>query len=91
MNFYIGNLSTSITEAELKNAFAVFGTVSEVKIVKDRFSGLSKGYGFVEMPDNSEADKATKALNNREMKGQRIKITQQDDRSRKRNQKKRRF
>ena len=91
MNFYIGNLSTSITEADLKNAFAVFGTVSEVKIVKDRFSGLSKGYGFVEMPDNSEADKATKALNNREMKGQRIKITQQDDRSRKRNQKKRRF
>lgn len=91
MNFYIGNLSTSITEADLKNAFAAFGTVSEVKIVKDRFSGLSKGYGFVEMPDNSEADKATKALNNREMKGQRIKITQQDERSRKRNQKKRRF
>ena len=91
MNFYIGNLSTSITEADLKNAFAVFGTVSEVKIVKDRFSGLSKGYGFVEMPDNSEADKATKALNNREMKGQRIKITQQDERSRKKNQKKRRF
>ncbi len=91
MNFHIGNLSTSVTEDDLRKAFTVFGNVSEIKIIKDRFSGMSKGFGFVEMPDNSEADKATKALNGKEMKGQRIKITQQDERSRKKQQKKRRF
>jgi RNA recognition motif-containing protein len=91
MNFYIGNLSTSVTEEDLRKAFGSFGSVSDVKIIKDRFSGMSKGFGFIEMPDNSEADKATKALNNKEMKGQRIKITQQDERSKKRQQKKKRF
>lgn len=91
MNFYIGNLSMGVTEDDLKNVFSRFGEVSSVRIVKDRFSGMSKGFGFLEMPDNSDADKATKALNNTEMKGQYIKIAQQDLRSKKRQQKKRRF
>jgi len=91
MNFYIGNLSANVTEDDLRRAFTPFGSVSDIKVIKDRFSGMSKGFGFLEMPDNGEADKATKALNGKELKGQRIKITQQDERSKKRLQKKKRF
>lgn len=91
MNFYIGNLSLSVTEEDLRSSFAQFGEVASVKLIKDRFSGMSKGFAFLEMPDNSDADKATKALNNTEMKGQYIKIAQQDLRSKKRQQKKKRF
>jgi RNA recognition motif-containing protein len=91
MNFYIGNLSMGVTEDDLRQAFSRFGDVASVKIVKDRFSGSSKGFGFVEMPDNSDADRATKALNHTDMKGQLIRITQQDIRSEKRRQKKKRF
>ena len=91
MNFYIGNLSLNVTEDDLKSEFSKFGEVSSVKIIKDRFSGMSKGFGFLVMPDNSDADKATKALNGTSMKGQFIRITQQDERSKKRQKKRRRF
>ena len=62
MNMYIGNLAYDVTENDLKNAFSEFGEVSSVKIITDKFSGRPKGFGFVEMPDNSEADQAIKAL-----------------------------
>ncbi|MBU1168783.1 MAG: RNA-binding protein [Proteobacteria bacterium] len=91
MNFYIGNLNMNVTEDDLRNAFSRFGEVASVKIIKDRFSGMSKGFGFLEMLDNSDADKATKALNGSDIKGQHIKITQQDIRSMKRQQKKKRY
>ncbi len=76
MNIYVGNLSYSVTESELKNAFAEFGEVSSVTIITDKFSGQSKGFGFVEMPNNSEADSAIKALNESSIKGRNIKVNQ---------------
>lgn len=91
MNFYIGNLDLRVTENDLKEAFAQFGEVSSVTIIKNRFSGESQGYGFLEMPDNSDADKAIKALNGIAIKGRNIKITQQDPRNKRNKKKRRRF
>jgi len=76
MNMYVGNLAYSVTEEDLKEAFSAFGEVTSVNLIKDKFSGQSKGFGFVEMPDNSEADKAIKALNGTSMKGRDIKVNQ---------------
>ncbi len=86
MNMYVGNLSYSVTEDDLKALFSEFGKVESVNIIKDKFSGRSKGFGFVEMPDNSEADKAIKALNETNLKERDIKVNQakpRSDRSRK--------
>lgn len=76
MNIYVGNLAYGVTESELKDAFAEFGEVSSVTIITDKFSGQSKGFGFVEMPNNSEADSAIKALNESSIKGRNIKVNQ---------------
>jgi RNA recognition motif-containing protein len=76
MNLYVGNLSYGVTEDDLKAAFSEFGEVESVNIITDRQSGQSKGFAFVEMPDNSEADKAIKALNGSELKGRGIKVNQ---------------
>jgi RNA recognition motif-containing protein len=76
MNIYVGNLSYSVTEDELRDVFSEFGEVSSVKIITDKFSGQSKGFGFVEMPSNSEADEAIKALNESEIKGRKLKVNQ---------------
>jgi RNA recognition motif-containing protein len=76
MNMYIGNLAHDVTEDDLKNAFSEFGEVSSVKIIIDKFSGRSKGFGFVEMPSNSEADQAIKALNGKAFNGRSIKVNQ---------------
>jgi RNA recognition motif-containing protein len=76
MNMYIGNLAYNVTEEDLTEAFSEFGNVESVNIIKDRFSGQSKGFGFVDMPDNSEADKAIKALNGKDIKGRDIKVNQ---------------
>lgn len=63
MNIYVGNFTELMTETTLRQIFEAFGVVDSVKIIKNRFNGRSRGYGFVEMPSNSEADKAIKALN----------------------------
>jgi RNA recognition motif-containing protein len=76
MNIYVGNLAYSVTENELKEMFAQYGSVESVKIITDKFSGQSKGFGFIEMPSNSEADQAIKALNGNLIKGRNIKINQ---------------
>ncbi len=76
MNLYVGNLSYSVTEEDLKEAFSEFGELESVNIIKDKYSGQSKGFGFVEMPDNAEADKAIKALNGNQLKGRAIKVNQ---------------
>jgi len=76
MNMYVGNLAFTVTEEDLTEAFSVFGTIAGVNIIKDRFTGQSKGFGFVEMPDNSEADKAIKALNGSQLKDRDIKVNQ---------------
>lgn len=76
MNIYVGNLPYSANEDDLRQAFAAFGDVSSVNIITDKFSGQSKGFGFVEMPNNSEADKAMKALNGTDMNGRNLKVNE---------------
>lgn len=76
MNIYVGNLPYSLTEEDLKAAFSQFGEVSSANIIMDRMSGQSKGFGFVEMPENSEADEAIKALNESALNGRNIKVNQ---------------
>jgi len=76
MNIYVGNLPYTLTEDDLKAAFSQFGEVSSASIIMDRMSGQSKGFGFVEMPDNSEADEAIKALNESALNGRNIKVNQ---------------
>jgi len=84
MNIYIGNLSYGTTEETLKSLFAEFGEVESVKLIKDRFSGRLKGFGFIEMPSNSEADQAIKALNGNCIDGNHIKIRPADSGGKKR-------
>lgn len=76
MNIYVGNLSYNTTDDDLRDAFSAYGALSEVSIIKDKFSGQSKGFGFVEMPDNSEADAAIKGLNDTNIGGRNIKVNQ---------------
>ena len=76
MNLYVGNLPYSVTEDQLQQTFSEFGEVSNVSLITDKFSGQSKGFGFIEMANNSEADAAIKALNESEMGGRRIKVNQ---------------
>ena len=90
MNMYIGNLAYDVTENDLKNAFSEFGEVSSAKIITDKVSGQSKGFGFVEMPDNSEADQAIKALNGKVLNGRSIKVNQAEQRG-KRQRRRRRY
>lgn len=72
MNIFIGNLNFQTTEEQLQDVFTAFGEVSSVKIVTDKFTGRSRGFAFVEMPDQTEAEKAVEelqdyVLNNRNM------------------------
>ena len=90
MNIYVGNLAYSVTEDELRDAFAEFGEVSSVNIIMDKFSGQSKGFGFVEMPSNSEADQAIKNLNGKFIEGQNIKVNHADPGGKKKKQRRRR-
>jgi len=76
MNIYVGNLPYGLTDDELRDVFSEFGEVASVNIITDKFSGQSKGFGFVEMPSNSEADEAIKALNGSALKGRNIKVNQ---------------
>jgi RNA recognition motif-containing protein len=91
MNMYVGNLAYSVTEEELKKAFSEFGEVSSVKIITDKFSGQSKGFGFVEMPNNSEADQAIKALNGKVLGGRSIKVNQAEARGKRPQQRRPRY
>ena len=74
MNIYVGNLSFDVTKEELKDVFSKFGEVSSVNLITDKFSGQSKGFGFVEMPNHSQANEAIKALNESALKGRNIKV-----------------
>jgi RNA recognition motif-containing protein len=76
MNIYIGNLAFNITEENLRSMFEAFGEIESAKVITDRFTGRSKGFGFVEMPSNSEADQAIKALNGKFIEGRNIKVNQ---------------
>ena len=72
MNIYVGNLSPSASEADVEKAFSEFGKVNSVKIIKDIFTQESRGFGFVEMPSNTEAQTAIEKLNTFELKGKRL-------------------
>ena len=74
VNIYVGNLSFQLTEEELRNAFAEFGEVATVKLITDRFSGRPKGFGFVEMPNEAEADEAIAKLNGTELNGREVRV-----------------
>jgi RNA recognition motif-containing protein len=74
MNIYVGNLPYDVTEEELQKTFSAFGSVQTVKIIKDMYSGKSKGFGFVEMPGKEEAEAAVGALNGKEFKGRTLTV-----------------
>ncbi len=76
MNIYVGNLPYNVTDDELRAAFADFGEVASANVIMDRMSGQSKGFGFVEMPNNSEAEEAINALNESALNGRNIKVNQ---------------
>ena len=69
MNIYVGNLSYSLSESELQDAFAEFGEVSSAKILSDRETGRSRGFGFVEMPNQAEGEAAVAQLNGKDVGG----------------------
>ena len=74
MNIYVGNLSYEVTEEDLQKAFEDFGQTESVKIIKDNYSGRSKGFGFVEMSNNADAQSAIDSLNDKELKGRALKV-----------------
>ncbi len=76
MNIYVGNLSYQASEEELRSAFEEFGEVSTASIINDRDTGQSKGFGFVEMPTQSEGEEAIKQLNGSELGGRNIKVNE---------------
>ncbi len=76
MNLFTGNLSRDVTEADLRALFEPFGTLGTVVVVKDKFSGVSKGFGFVEMPVKAEAEAAIASLYRTQLKGQSLDITE---------------
>lgn len=76
MNIYVGNLRYGVTEDSLKEVFGEFGEVTSVKIVRDRFSGESKGFGFVEMASDEEAQKAIAELNGKELDGRALRVNE---------------
>ncbi len=76
MKLYIGNLSYSSTEDNIRQAFEAFGNVDSVDVIKDRYTGESKGFGFVEMADRSEAQKAIEGLNGTELEGRTITVNE---------------
>ncbi|MGE0020542.1 MAG: RNA recognition motif domain-containing protein [Draconibacterium sp.] len=76
MNIYVGNLPFNLGEEDLKEIFEEYGEVTTTKIVSDKFSGRSKGFGFVEMSNDEEAANAIKELNNAEISGRNIKVNE---------------
>jgi cold-inducible RNA-binding protein len=76
VNIYVGNLSREATEAEVREAFRPFGQVASVAIIKDKFSGESRGFGFVEMPTQAEAQAAIAGLNGKEFKGRTLTVNE---------------
>jgi RNA recognition motif-containing protein len=76
MRIYVGNLPYSATDEDLREAFGEFGELASAEVVTDKFSGQSKGFGFVEMPNNADADQAIKALNDTMLKGRKLTVNE---------------
>jgi len=76
MDIYVGNLSYEVTEEDLQSLFAAYGQVSSATIIKDKFTGQSRGFGFVAMPDGSEGITAMEALDGHELRGRTLKVSE---------------
>jgi RNA recognition motif-containing protein len=76
MNIYVGNLSRDVTEDDLRQSFEAFGQVESANVIKDRFSGESRGFGFVEMPSKNEAMAAIAGVNGKDLKGRIISVNE---------------
>lgn len=76
MNIYVGDLAYGVTDDELREAFAAFGEVERASVIMDRDTGRSKGFGFVEMPDNSQAEAAINGLNEKDLSGRAIRVNE---------------
>lgn len=76
MNIYVGNLSNEVSDDELTNLFTAYGKVSSAKVIRDMFSQESRGFGFVEMPAQAEAQKAISELNTQEVKGKKLVVNE---------------
>jgi len=81
MNIYIGNLGRDVSEDDLRQAFGAFGQVASVSIIKDKFSGEPRGFGFVEMSSNKEGQSAIDGLNGKDLKGQTLNVNEARPRS----------
>jgi len=81
MNIYVGNLSRDVSEEDLRQAFEAFGQIATVTIIKDKFSGEPRGFGFVEMPSKAEAQLAIDGLNGKDLKGQSLNVNEARPRS----------
>jgi RNA recognition motif-containing protein len=76
MNIYVGNISHELTEEEINEAFSSYGQLSSVRIIKDRYTGESRGFAFVEMPEKTEAEAAIAGLNGKELKGRTLNVNE---------------
>lgn len=76
MNIYVGNLSYQATDDDLRAAFEAFGQVSSAQVIKDKFTGRSRGFGFVEMPDSSEGQKAIEGVNETDIAGRPVRVNE---------------
>lgn len=76
MNIYVGNLPWKATEDELKNTFGAYGEVISAKIITDKFTGKSKGFAFVEMPNDAEAQNAISQMNGKDMDGRALRVNE---------------
>lgn len=81
MNIFVGNLAKEVTDEDLQSLFSQYGTVRSVKVIKDMFTGESRGFGFIEMPGQAEAQKAMTELNTRELKGKKITVNEARERT----------
>lgn len=76
MNIYVGNLAWEVTQEDLKEAFAAHGQVESTNLITDKYTGRSRGFGFVEMPAENEARAAINALNGMDLKGREISVNE---------------
>ena len=76
MNIYVGNLSRDVTDKDLQEAFEAFGQVDKATVIMDKFSGESRGFGFVQMPDADEAKAAIEGMNDKEIVGRSVKVSE---------------
>ena len=82
MNIYVGNLSWNTNDDELRGAFEAFGEVSSAKVIMDRETGRSRGFGFVEMPDDNDAKQAIEGMNNKDLGGRTLRVNEARPRGR---------